>query len=109
VNFQEKHEFNPLHDHTGVFSFVIWLKIPYLAETEKQFGPGNNSRAPLSGQFTFAYTDALGEIKKYDISADTTMENTMLIFPAKLHHEVYPFYSSDDFRISVSGNIGFQI
>ena len=28
VNFQKKHEFNPMHDHSGVFSFVIWMKIP---------------------------------------------------------------------------------
>ena len=26
---QEKYEFNPVHAHSGVFSFVIWLKIPY--------------------------------------------------------------------------------
>ena len=29
VNFQKKHEFNPLHNHSGLFSFVIWVKIPY--------------------------------------------------------------------------------
>ena len=26
VNFQKENEFNPLHDHSGVFSFVIWIK-----------------------------------------------------------------------------------
>ena len=28
VNYQYQNEFNPQHDHTGVYSFVIWLKIP---------------------------------------------------------------------------------
>jgi len=28
VNFQKKHEFNPPHDHGGVYSFVIWMQIP---------------------------------------------------------------------------------
>jgi len=28
VNFQRQHEFNPPHDHSGVFSFVIWMQIP---------------------------------------------------------------------------------
>ena len=28
VNFQKQHEFNPPHNHAGVFSFVIWVKIP---------------------------------------------------------------------------------
>lgn len=109
VNFQEKHEFNPIHDHTGVFSFVIWLKIPYTIEKEKEVGPGSKSVTPLAGQFSFIYTDVLGNIRKYNMNADETMENTMIIFPAKLNHEVYPFYSSDDFRISISGNVGFQI
>ena len=29
VNYQFKNEFNPYHDHAGVYSFAIWLKIPY--------------------------------------------------------------------------------
>jgi hypothetical protein len=29
----------------------------------------------------------------------------MILFPAKMMHTVYPFYSSDDFRISISGNL----
>ena len=29
VNYQYKTEFNPIHNHTGVYSFVIWMKIPY--------------------------------------------------------------------------------
>ena len=28
VNYQKQTEFNPLHDHNGVYSFVIWMKIP---------------------------------------------------------------------------------
>ena len=28
VNFQNKHEFNPIHNHSGLVSFVVWMKIP---------------------------------------------------------------------------------
>ena len=35
VNFQRKYEFNPLHKHSGLLSFVIWMKIPYNFEDEK--------------------------------------------------------------------------
>ena len=28
VQFLFQNEFNPMHDHTGTYSFVIWLKIP---------------------------------------------------------------------------------
>ena len=32
-------------------------------------------------------------------------EGTMLFFPSKLRHEVFPFYNCDEDRISISGNI----
>ena len=28
VNFQKQNDFNPMHGHTGLYSFVVWLKIP---------------------------------------------------------------------------------
>ena len=28
VNYQNKHEFNPFHNHGGIYSFAIWMKIP---------------------------------------------------------------------------------
>jgi len=109
VNFQEKHEFNPVHDHTGVFSFVIWVKIPYNLKNETALSPGVDSAQPLAGHFSFYYTNTLGNLCHFSIPADETMENTLLIFPSKLNHSVYPFYSSEDFRISVSGNVAFQV
>ena len=32
-------------------------------------------------------------------------EGTMVFFPSKLQHGVYPFYDNDEQRISISGNI----
>jgi hypothetical protein len=109
VNFQSKHEFNPAHDHSGVLSFVLWIQIPYSIKEEIMYSPGKKSKAPLSGHFGFYYTNSLGQISYYDIPADKSMENCMLIFPSRLNHTVHPFYSSDEYRISVSGNIVFQI
>ena len=37
------------------------------------------------------------------------MEGCMVFFPAKLHHQVFPFYDCDDYRVSVSGNISIDI
>ena len=34
VNFQKKYEFNPPHTHTGLFSWIIFLNIPYNLEDE---------------------------------------------------------------------------
>ena len=104
VNFQKKYEFNPIHDHTGIMSFVIWMQIPYLMEDELKASPGALANPNLAGHFAFHFTDTLGDIRTFHIPADKTQENTILLFPARMKHSVFPFYSSDDFRITVSGN-----
>ena len=107
VNFQKKHEFNPPHHHSGIASFVIWIKIPYDIKDEINTPLSKNSINPTAGHFSFHYTNALGELNHYQIPADKSMEGKMLVFPAGLTHSVYPFYTSDDYRISVSGNIKY--
>ena len=34
-----------------------------------------------------------------------TYEKKLIVFPARMNHGVMPFYSSDGYRISVSGNL----
>jgi hypothetical protein len=104
VNFQERCEFNPMHNHTGALSFVIWISIPYYMKDELIKSPGVNSNNNCSGKFGFVYTDILGNIMTHQLDIDKTQEGTICIFPSKLNHLVYPFYSSDEYRITVSGN-----
>jgi hypothetical protein len=104
VNFQKKYEFNPVHNHTGVFSFVLWLDIPYDIKDENNSDPAKNSSEPCAGNFSFFYTNSLGHITPFNIPCSKELNGTLLIFPAKMMHCVYPFYTSDDYRISVSGN-----
>lgn len=106
VNFQKKGEFNPMHTHNGIWSFVIWLQIPYFIELERKVSPGRrNDSTNRSGAFEFAYCNILGDICNHGIDADKKYEGHMLLFPSRLNHAVYPFFSSEDYRISVSGNI----
>jgi len=109
VNFQKKHEFNPVHTHSGVYSFVLWLKVPYKMEDETARMASRNSRTNIPAHFQFSYIDSLGSIRQDLIPVDETYENTLVIFPAKLNHQVYPFYTSDEYRISVSGNICLRV
>jgi|TARA_R100001015_G_C4633584_1_gene198749 hypothetical protein len=109
VNFQKKHEFNPIHTHTGVFSFVIWLQVPYTKEQEQENSPGKHGNTNVPGCFSFHYTNALGEINNEIIHADKSYEGKICLFPSKLRHSVSPFFSSDDYRISVSGNIMIEV
>lgn len=104
VNFMKKHEFNPTHDHSGVYSFVIWIDVPFDIEEEKSQNYCKDSRRCLPGYFQFSYINSLGKISHYDMPVDKTYNNMMVVFPSELKHTVYPFSTSDKYRISVSGN-----
>lgn len=105
VNFQQKYEFNPIHRHAGMYSFVIWVEVPYFLNFEHSIGPGKLSSKNRAGMFEFTYTDILGQIRGEYIAVDKTYEGDIVLFPAALHHMVHPFYSSEKYRISVAGNI----
>ena len=114
VNKQKKYEFNPLHTHPSVLSFVIWVKIPYRLEDEINYFPQITGTDLGSGnvhtsKFFFVYVDTLGSIKQLPIPVDSSYEGTIIMFPSALNHGVYPFYTSDEYRISVSGNIRINV
>lgn len=105
VNFQKKHDFNPVHHHSGFLSFVIWMKIPTRHEEQYRLPICANSNNPSASNFEFLYTNILGDIERMDIKMDPEDEGNMFIFPSSLMHQVYPFYNTDEDRISISGNI----
>ena len=109
VNYQYKTEFNPYHDHSGVYSFAIWLKIPYDWEDQKKLPQyieliDENVKA---GCFDFEYNDSLGRILNLRYKLSPIFEGTMVFFPAKLRHCVYPFFKTDEPRISIAGNLSY--
>ena len=109
VNFQKKHEFNPPHDHSGVYSFVIWMQIPTSYEEQRKLPMCAESNADGSiSNFGFHYTNALGRISQFFYNMDKEAEGYMVMFPSVLKHEVCPFYENDGERISISGNIDIR-
>ena len=106
VNFQKKHEFNPPHDHGGVYSFVIWLKIPTSYEEQRKLPIAVDSNADNHiSNFAFTYTDILGKVKTFAYNMEKEAEGYMVMFPSTLLHQVFPFYKSNGERVSISGNI----
>ena len=106
VNFQRQTEFNPMHDHAGVYSFVIWMQIPTSFEEQRKLPIAINSNASTQiSNFAFTYTDILGNICSFIYNMEKQAEGFMVLFPASLHHLVNPFYNNDGERISISGNI----
>ena len=108
VNFQKENEFNPFHNHSGLWSFVIWVKIPTDWREQHALPISANSTVPCASDFGFLYTSMMGDIQYYSYPLDKESEGHMLFFPSKLMHGVYPFYNCDEERISISGNIYYE-
>ena len=105
VNFQKKHEYNPIHYHHDDVSWVIWVTIPYDLEEEMNLSHVKESNFKTASMFAFIYNKLDGGIESYNIPVDKTWQGTLIMFPAYLKHQVYPFYTSDEYRISIAGNI----
>ena len=109
VNFQKQHEFNPPHDHSGVYSFVIWMQIPTSYAEQKQLPICANSNADNHiSNFAFSYTNTLGRVSTFAYNMEKEAEGYMVMFPSTMLHQVFPFYDNDGERISISGNITIE-
>jgi len=109
VNFQKQHEFNPMHNHSGVYSFVVFMKIPTVWKEQCEIPFVKESNSPKASAFEFVYIDIMGSIRQYAYCLDTSFEGIMLFFPAEMMHQVYPFYNCEEERITISGNIVYDI
>jgi hypothetical protein len=105
MNLQKKYEFIPNHVHDGVLSYSCWVNVPYDLDKELK----NNERLDYASLFQFSYSNILGAYANKTLPIDKTWEGKIIIFPAGLTHCVYPFYTSNDYRVSVSGNASFLI
>lgn len=110
INYQRPGEYTPLHKHSGIFSFVVWVQIPYNATDiiNTNYNESYSLNKGYQGQFEFVYTDMLGQIRTTRLADDSSWEGKICVFPAHLYHQVYPFYN-DNTRISVSGNVRAKI
>ena len=114
VNFQKKHEFNPPHSHSGVMSWIIFLNIPYNLEDEDRVFPMLNmdhSQDISTSRLSFLQVSPIvkGGIDGVILNVDKSFEGKILMFPSYIQHQVFPFYTSDDYRITISGNASFDV
>jgi hypothetical protein len=106
VNYQFENEFNPQHNHSGIYSWVIWMNIPTESDDQKNLPIAANSGSDARiSNFEFTYTNTLGGIKEHIINMGKAAEGTLCLFPADLKHSVNPFYNCSEPRITVAGNI----
>jgi hypothetical protein len=106
LNLQKKHEFRPYHVHYQTdLSFVIYYQVPYLIEDEDNHPNHRGANIFRNGRIEFLWYNLIGKPQYYAVPADKKFEGKMLIFPSLLYHMVYPFYTSDEYRITLAGNI----
>ena len=102
VNFQKKHEFNPIHIHSGLFSFVIFMQVPFELNDEIEIF---NANGDFTSRLQFIYANIVGKLSHFTIDVCKSDQKRILFFPANLNHTVYPFYTSDGYRVTISGNV----
>ena len=105
VNYQKQYEFNPPHNHSSNYSFVVFMKIPTHWKEQHELPMCVNSATPCAGDFSFLFSDQNVGIKIHKIKLSPEYEGKMLFFPSHLTHQVYPFYGTEEERITISGNI----
>ena len=113
-NIQEAREFNPVHQHTGNFSFVIYTRndLEDLSVEKMQDNEYDNkivdydNQKPLAGMIELFYGE--GNWMNWTSFTHVPKRGDILIFPSWLRHTVYAHYETGKIRISVAGNVSFK-
>ena len=113
-NIQEAREYNPIHQHTGNFSFVIYTRndLEDLSVEEIQDNEYDNkvvdydNQKPLAGMIELFYGE--GNWMNWTSFQHIPKRGDILIFPSWLRHTVYAHYETGKIRISVAGNVSFK-
>ena len=99
-NDQKDDEYNPLHNHTGILSGVLYLKIP-------EYLPSRKNK-DMDGTITFVGNSSDTDIiMTYSTITISPKVGDIFLFPSLLKHQVYPFrtVSGKGIRRSLSFNI----
>ena len=107
MNIQQKNEYNPNHRHSANLSWVAWIDIPYSLANEDSMSNTKESIFKTNSRFEFLFSKLNGEITTHTLNVDKTWEGKIVMFPSYLMHTVYPFFTSDEYRISIAGNIHY--
>ena len=97
---------NSIHNGGLGFSFVVFMKIPTHWKEQHALPISAKSNSPQASDFLFVRSEKNSEICIVDnFPLNSEDEGRMLFFPAWLSHMVYPFYGTEEERITISGNI----
>ena len=98
-------DYQSIHDHLSVFTFVVWLKIPFDGKKEAEEQAGFR---PEASDFVLIYPDTCGQLMKKHYRLNPHMDGRMIFFPSDMNHLVYPHFTTEEWRISIAGDIALN-
>ena len=114
-NIQEAREYNPPHQHTGHFSFVVYCRndlqkfsIEELQDNEYDSPHGQNDEQSLANRKLAGLIELqYGEPNwmNWNQYQFVPQRGDIIIFPSWLRHTVYAHYMPNCVRVSVAGNV----
>ena len=98
-------DYQSIHDHQGIFTFVVWLTVPFEGADERQVQAGFR---PEASDFVLDYPDTCGQLQKRNFVLGKGAEGKMLFFPSDINHIVYPHYTTQEYRIALAGDVALN-
>ena len=105
INYQKQYEFNPPHQHGSTYSFATFIKIPTHWKEQHALPWLKRANDQQASDFQFLLGEEMGPIRLVNIPLSPEDEGRMLFFPGWLMHQVFPFYGTEEERITISGNL----
>lgn len=123
VNYQKANDYNPLHNHSGNFSFVLYIDVPEVIYEEtrpsRTGDPGtimfissllehsaNHGDWDDREQWEHLVNSLFGNLRSVVFKPT---RGDLIIFPSWLNHAVEGFVTPDIERITVAGNLTLEM
>tara|TARA_R100000742_G_C4268006_1_gene86292 strand:+ start:14 stop:715 length:702 start_codon:yes stop_codon:yes gene_type:complete len=100
-----RHDYQSLHDHQSVLTFVLWMNIPFNSKIERSIQAGFR---PEAGDVVLEYHNTCGQLEKMSWHISKECSGQMILFPSNWQHVVYPHHSTDEYRIAIAGDIALD-
>jgi len=106
INLQKKYEFRSSEykrDHS--LEWILFMQIPYEYGDENKVSKIIENDTNFNSKLEFVYNTLNSGIMSHCITLDKSIEGTMLMYPGYMKNIMYPFYTSDDYRVFLTGKI----
>jgi hypothetical protein len=108
ISTQRKYEFVAPKTNDGSLTWYLWIQIPYDLKEELDLSNLVETGSNSISKFQFIYNTLDCGTNVCDIDLDKSWEGVLLLFPSFLRHSMQPFYTSDDYRVFLTGNVWFS-